>query len=160
MHRKTHHPGYSYSFRWNRPARWLAEMGTKPFRMRCPGFGLQPGCVGKIPTLRYATQRCQTLGEHYVSLTICRMAQLVLDEAEKFLHPEGVSTFFAELVELCFFLFSMYMIVYVYSVYCMHTYNYIYIHTYIQSIYLSINLSIYLPIYLSIYLLLYDICIM
>ncbi|CAL1167347.1 unnamed protein product [Cladocopium goreaui] len=31
----------------------------------------------------------ETLGEHYVSLTICRMAQLVLDEAEKFLHPEG-----------------------------------------------------------------------
>ena len=78
-----------------------------------------------------------------MSLTICRMAQLVLDEAEKFLHPEGVSTFFAELVELCFFLFSMYMIVYVYSVYCMHTYNYIYIHTYVQSIYLSIYLSIY-----------------
>ena len=33
----------------------------------------------------------QTLGEHYVSLTICRMAQLVLDEAEKFLHPEGAA---------------------------------------------------------------------
>ena len=33
----------------------------------------------------------QTLGEHYVSLTICRMAQLVLDEAEKFLHPKGAA---------------------------------------------------------------------
>ena len=44
-----------------------------------------PRCVFKA----FRTETLQTLGEHYVSLTVCRMAQMVLDNAEKFLHPEG-----------------------------------------------------------------------
>ena len=153
-------------------------MGTKPFRMRCPGFwATQPMC-GKKKS-HAATQRC-----HATLPPDPGRALRVFDHLSHGTVGPGRSgevsasrrcetTFFAELVELCFFLFSMYMIVYVYSVYCMHTYNnYIYIYTYIQSIYLSICLSVCLSIYLSvclsvclsiylsIYILLYDICIM
>ena len=56
-----------------------------------------------------------------MSLTICRMAQLVLDEAEKFLHPEGVHwlswgvMFFLTYVYVCTqYILYVYMAIYTY----------------------------------------------
>jgi len=54
MHLKTHHPGYSWNLQVEQASKMVGRDGHKAIQDEVPGFGLQPGCVGKIPTL----QRC------------------------------------------------------------------------------------------------------